>query len=138
VTVTTPVVTEELIWKLIPVYPYYGTFKSHLWVNIPLSSSSESWNQVSLDWLWKLYALLILLIHLESDVLGSRFDVLMVLKIQVMVFWVVTLCSDVVGYQHLLKLCYPNCQGKVKWRQHCPPNIGIPPHHCLASQPRRP
>jgi len=39
----------------------------------------------------------------ECDV---TFWVLMVMKIQIVVFCVVTLCSDVVGYQHVRGPCY--------------------------------
>jgi len=35
----------------------------------------------------------------------QRFEVFMVVKIQVEVFWVVTACSVVVGYQHFRGLC---------------------------------
>jgi hypothetical protein len=34
-----------------------------------------------------------------------RFEVFMVVKIQVEVFWVVTLCNVVVGYQHSKEPC---------------------------------
>jgi hypothetical protein len=38
----------------------------------------------------------------------------MAVKIQVMVFWVVTLCSDVVGYQRFVAPCFLHLQGEVK------------------------
>jgi hypothetical protein len=36
----------------------------------------------------------------------------MVMKIQVVVFWVMTLCIDVVGYQCFRGPCYLHLQGK--------------------------
>jgi hypothetical protein len=38
--------------------------------------------------------------YTDSVYIDMRFDVLMVIKIQVVVFWVVMPCSDVVEYLH--------------------------------------
>jgi hypothetical protein len=51
------------------------------------------------------------------------------MKIQVMVFWAVTPCSDVVGYQHFGG---PSCLTNFSV------NDGILPHHYMVSQSRRP
>jgi hypothetical protein len=65
-----------------------------------------------------------------------RFKVFMAVKIQVKVFWVMKLCSVVVGYQHLREGSCLHFQGevqdsKVLW------NIGILLQNYIASQPRR-
>jgi len=49
----------------------------------------------------------------NSLVLDVRFEVFMVVKIQVEVFWVVTLCSIVVGYQCFRGPCCFHLQGEV-------------------------
>jgi len=54
----------------------------------------------------------------------------MVMKIQVMVLWVISSCSDMVGPHHAL---HPEEVGIIALQ-----NIGILPHHCMGSQPRRP
>jgi len=50
-------------------------------------------------------------------------------KTQVMVFWVMTPCSNVVGY-------HPSSQWR--WKQDSPLKFGILPCHSMVSQPRRP
>jgi hypothetical protein len=63
-----------------------------------------------------------------------RFDVLMVMKIQVVFLWVVILCSDVVGYKCFSGSCclHPEDRSSEVIR-----NIGILLHHYVMSQPRR-
>jgi hypothetical protein len=52
-----------------------------------------------------------------------KFNVFAVMKIQVAVFWVVTPCSNVLGYQHFGVPCSFNLQGEV---QMCPVNRSLP------------
>jgi hypothetical protein len=66
----------------------------------------------------------------------ARYEVFTVMKIQDMVFWVVTPGSDVVGYKHLGRPCcsyHPKEKGS---KVLC--NVGIVPHHYMALLPRRP
>jgi hypothetical protein len=43
----------------------------------------------------------------------ERFEIFMTVRIQVVVFWDVTPCIDVVGYQHFRGPCYLHFQGEV-------------------------
>jgi hypothetical protein len=57
----------------------------------------------------------------------KRFILSAAMKTHVAVFWVMTPCIDVVGYQHLGKPCCLHLQGEVK----------VEGCQCTASQPRR-
>jgi hypothetical protein len=50
----------------------------------------------------------------------ARFEVLMAVKIEFMVFWVMVPCNMVIGYQRFGRLCYLHLQGQ-RWRQYSPP-----------------
>jgi len=52
-----------------------------------------------------------LCIYCFINVCLARFEVFIAVKIQVEVFWVVTPCGIVVGYQHLEDLAAPYLQG---------------------------
>jgi hypothetical protein len=77
------------------------------------------------------------------------FEVFTPVKIQVEVFWVVTLCSNMVGYHLFRGPCCFHLKGEVYHLQHymalqsedggskVPWNVGILPQHHTASQPRR-
>jgi len=54
--------------------------------------------------------------------------IFMAFKINIMVLWVITLCSDVIGYQHFEGLCCLCLHS----------DTGILPHHYIVSLPRRP
>jgi len=56
---------------------------------------------------------------------GARIEVFMVVKIEFTVFWVVALCSVMVGYQHYGGPHCPNHQPS-SWRQHSPPKCWYP------------
>jgi hypothetical protein len=62
-------------------------------------------------------------LHMEMNETFVRFEVFIVVKIQVRVLWVVTLCSVVVGYQCFTGSCYLHLH---------------PAEHYTVSQPRRP
>jgi hypothetical protein len=53
-------------------------------------------------------------IHPKHRHKKGRLKVFMAMKIQVMVFWVLTPCSDVVGYQIFRGPYYLQLQGEVK------------------------
>jgi len=59
---------------------------------------------------------------------------------KVTVFWVVTLCSDVVGYQHFGGTSCLHFQGEVKVATASPPVtfISLLHHYYMALQPRSP
>jgi hypothetical protein len=69
-------------------------------------------------------------IHHYQNPIESKPEGLMVVKFQVEVFWVVTLCSVVVGYQCFRGPCYLHLLG-------VGPLKCILPQHYKASQPRR-
>jgi len=52
----------------------------------------------------------------------ARFEAFLVAMFQVEVFWFVTTCSAVVGYQYFRDPC----------------SLNLHPQHCTVSQPRRP
>jgi len=49
-----------------------------------------------------------------------RLEILTVIKIQVVVFWIMTPHSEVVGYQHFWGPCCLHIHFILKWRQHGP------------------
>jgi hypothetical protein len=52
-------------------------------------------------------------VKLNEKVTDVRFEVFTAMKIQVMVFWVVMLCTVTVGYQHFRGPCCLHLQGEV-------------------------
>jgi len=62
----------------------------------------------------------------------SRFGVFIAVKIQVVVFWVVTPYSHAVGYQRFGGPCFLHLQDDFTFFR----NVGILPHHYMASQPK--
>jgi hypothetical protein len=66
-----------------------------------------------------------------------KFKVLMVVKIQVEVFWVVTLCSVLVGYQHFGGPCYL-CLQDEGGGSRVLRSTGILPQHYMVSQSSTP
>jgi len=61
----------------------------------------------------------------------------MAVMFQVEVFWVVTPCSDVAGYQRFRGPCCIHLQGE-DGSSMVPQIVGTLPRHYTASQPRRP
>jgi len=45
----------------------------------------------------------------------TRFEIFTAMKIQVVILWVMTPCSDVAGYQCFGGNCCLHLQGEVKW-----------------------
>jgi len=75
----------------------------------------------------------------KQDLTAARFEVFMVVKIQVQVFWVLTLCSAAVRYQRFRRPCClqlpllrPEDEGSMFLR-----NFGNLSQIYTASQPRR-
>jgi hypothetical protein len=68
--------------------------------------------------------------------MNVRLEVFTVVKIHVMVLWVVTLCSNVVGYQHFKELCHLQLQHPEDGGSMALGNTGILQHYMLL-QPRR-
>jgi hypothetical protein len=62
----------------------------------------------------------------------SRLEVFMAVNIQIKVFWIVTPCSDVVGYQRFGGSCCLHVQGEEKKRWY------FLSQHYTASELRRP
>jgi hypothetical protein len=54
------------------------------------------------------------LICRSGNLLDARFEVFTPMKIQVLILWVVTPCSGVVGYEHFRQPCCLHLQGEVK------------------------
>jgi len=71
-----------------------------------------------------------------------RFDTFITMKIHIVVFWVMTPCTDVVEYH-----CFRSCCGRIpwfqkvmlpslsqwRWRQMALQNVSILPHHYTMS-----
>jgi hypothetical protein len=52
--------------------------------------------------------------HNSFKTFNARFEVFKAVKVLVMVFWIVTPCSVVVGYQRFGRPCCFHLQGEVK------------------------
>jgi hypothetical protein len=70
---------------------------------------------------------------------ATRFEVFKATKIQVAVFWVVTLCTDVAGFKRFGGPPCLHLQGEVKIESAMVlRNAGILTYHNTVSEPRRP
>jgi hypothetical protein len=49
------------------------------------------------------------------EIISVRYEVFILMKIQVTVFWVLTVCSDMIQYHSLEGLCYLHLQGHNKF-----------------------
>jgi hypothetical protein len=56
----------------------------------------------------------------SSHLIYVRFSISMEMKIQVVVLWIVTLCSDVVGYKHFGEPCYLHLHFTLKMEMEWP------------------
>jgi hypothetical protein len=64
----------------------------------------------------------------SGDEIKYRLEVFIAMNIPLAVFWVVTPCSDVVGYQHFKRTMLPPSSGTL---------VSYMPHHYTVSQPRK-
>jgi hypothetical protein len=65
---------------------------------------------------------------MQTSLADAKFEVFTAVRFQVMVFWVVTPCIDVLRYLHL----HGEDGGSMVFQ-----STGLLPHHYMVSQPRR-